>query len=79
MVTSQESSSFERDHAAARDNDVIEDADAEQFAGIDEPLGDRKVLFAGFGITGGMVVNVMLPTSLCGLGGFQRRGSRVKA
>jgi hypothetical protein len=36
---------------------VIEDADAEQLSGFDQPLGDREVLLAGLGVAGGMIVN----------------------
>ena len=47
----------ERDDTSARNDDVIEDADAEELPGLDKTLRDRDVLLAGLGIAGWVIVN----------------------
>src|SRR5258705_530525 len=39
-----------------RDDDVIEDVDAQDAPRLDQPPGDREILLAGRGVAGGMVV-----------------------
>ena len=56
----QQLAGAERDHAALGNDDVVEDADADQVADLDEPLGDGDVFLAGLGVARGMVVDAAL-------------------
>ena len=47
----------QRSYSTAGDDYVLQDAEAEQRAGLDETLGGREVLPAGLGVARGVVVN----------------------
>lgn len=48
---------LEADEAVGAEDDVVDDVDAEYFAGLSETLGEEYVFGAGLGQSGGVVVN----------------------
>jgi hypothetical protein len=50
----------EAEMAVLSDNDVIEEADADDLAGLDKPRRDRAIFRTGSNVTGWVIVNVEL-------------------